>query len=162
MSQYRELTYAPIGAEAVMTEDGLEILKGFVDRSVPQQPIHKSANIEYIACDVGRVELLATPAEQHYNLAGSVHGGWMATVLDSALGGSVLSVLKPGETFTTIEFKVNLMRGVTADGTSLTCTGMLTRRGRSIAVSTAELKDVEGRLIAQAVGTCMILTAPAN
>jgi len=85
-----------------------------------------------------------------------VHGGWTATVMDSALGCAVFSVVKPGEAYTTIEFKLNLVRPVLPGMGEVFCEGKIVHRGRNIATSEAWLRDGNGKLLAHGTETCAI------
>ena len=90
------------------------------------------------------------------NPLGSVHGGWAATVMDSALGCAVQTTLKAGEAYSTAEFKVNLTRPIMPGIGEVVCEGRLVHRGRTLAVSEATLKDANGRLLAFGTETCAI------
>lgn len=142
--------------------DGMTILSGMIAGRLPSAPMHETIGMRFTAVAPGKITIACTPATQHLNIAGSVHGGWAASVLDTALGCSVLTALKAGETFTTVEFKLNLVKALSADGSPLECIGTLSRRGRSLALSTAELRDSDGQLIAQAMGTCMIMSTKTS
>jgi uncharacterized protein (TIGR00369 family) len=96
------------------------------------------------------------PGERHLNPLGGVHGGWAATLLDSALGCAVHSTLQKGEAYTTAEFKVNLMRPITPNTGEVVCEGRVVHRGRTLAVSEATLKDGNGKLLALGTETCSI------
>ena len=87
---------------------------------------------------------------------GGVHGGWAATILDSALGCAVQTLLAKGEAYATTEFKVNLMRPITPNSGELVCEGRVIHKGRTLAVSEASLKDSAGKLLAFGTETCSI------
>ena len=104
----------------------------------------------------GRVVFSGMPSADHLNPLGTVHGGWTATVMDSALGCAVFSVIKPGEAYTTIEFKLNLVRPVLPGMGEVFCEGKIIHRGRTIATSEAWLRDGKGKLLAHGTETCAI------
>ncbi|OJU86353.1 MAG: phenylacetic acid degradation protein, partial [Shinella sp. 65-6] len=104
----------------------------------------------------GRVVFAGLPSVDHLNPLGTVHGGWTATVMDSALGCAVFSVIKPGEAYTTIEFKLNLVRPVLPGMGEVFCEGRIVHRGRTIATSEAWLRDGNGKLLAHGTETCAI------
>ena len=85
-----------------------------------------------------------------------MHGGWAATLLDSALGCAVHSTLDKGEAYTTVEFKVNLTRPITPKTGEVVCEGRVIHKGRTLAVSEATLKDKDGKLLAFGTETCSI------
>jgi uncharacterized protein (TIGR00369 family) len=96
------------------------------------------------------------PGERHVNPLGGVHGGWTATIMDSALACSVQTMLQKGEAFTTAEFKVNLTRPIMPGIGEVVCEGRVVHRGRTLAVSEATLKDSYGKLLAFGTETCSI------
>jgi len=99
------------------------------------------------------------PQERHYNPIGVVHGGLAMTLLDSALGCAVHSMLDRGETYTTLEIKVNLVRPITRDTGPIRAEGRIVYRGRTVGTSEGDLKDAGGKLYAHATTTCMIFPA---
>jgi uncharacterized protein (TIGR00369 family) len=107
----------------------------------------------------GRAVFEGTPEFRHYNPTGSVHGGWYATLLDSAVACAVISTLTKNESSTTLELKLNLVRPLTKDTGPVRAEGRVIHRGRSVATSEGELKDRAGKLYAHATTTCMIFPA---
>jgi uncharacterized protein (TIGR00369 family) len=97
-----------------------------------------------------------TPGVQHYNPQATVHGGWTASVLDSALGCAVETKLDPDHSYGTIELKVNYVRPLTSDTGLVTCRGEVIHSGRRMATSEARLVDRNGNLYAHGSCTCMI------
>ena len=96
------------------------------------------------------------PGERHLNPLGGVHGGWAATIMDSALACAVQTMLQKGEAYTTAEFKVNLTRPLMPGMGEVVCEGRVVHRGRTLAVSEATLKDRNGKLLAFGTETCSI------
>jgi uncharacterized protein (TIGR00369 family) len=96
------------------------------------------------------------PAEQHYNPIGVAHAGIAATLLDSAMACAVHSTLPLGKGYTTLEFKINLVRGVTLKSGMLRATGKLVHAGKSTATAEARLEDASGTLYAHATTTCIL------
>ena len=136
--------------------DGLSILKGVVAGEYPQAPIAELLDFTMIEAEEGRVVFHGTPKEVHRNPLGTVHAGWSATVMDSALACAVFTSIKPGEGYTTVEFKINCVRPVLAGMGIVTCEGQLLHRGRTIATSEAYLRDASGKLLAHGTETCAI------
>jgi uncharacterized protein (TIGR00369 family) len=96
------------------------------------------------------------PAFRHYNPIGTVHGGFAATLLDSALGCAIFSTIAKGDTWTTLELKFNLVRPLSKDTGPVRAEGRIVHRGRTVATSEGDLKDRAGKLYAHATTTCMI------
>ncbi|APH71711.1 PaaI family thioesterase [Aquibium oceanicum] len=152
---------APLGLGTIPHEDigrftGLEALKRLIDGHYPAPPIGARMNFALVEVSEGRAVFHGMPGEQHLNPLGTVHGGWAATVLDSALGCAVHTTMAKGEAYTTIEFKVNLIRPITPKTGLVACEGKVVSRGRTTAVSEARLTDQNGKLLAFGTETCAI------
>lgn len=146
----------PLNPDEIRSLDGLCILRGMIAGRFPSPPMAETLNFHLAEADKGRALFKGTPGAAFLNPHGAVHGGWAAAVLDSALGCAVQSVMAPGERYTTIEFKVNLLRAITPATGLVTCEGTLVHRGRRSAVSQASMRDSGGRLLAHASETCMV------
>ena len=110
---YPGRTVSAIGTlplDAVARDGGLKALQDLLAGKPPAPPM--AATLKFALSDVeeGRVMFQGLPSAEHLNPLGTVHGGWAATIMDSALGCAVMTTLKPGEAYTTVEFKVNLVR----------------------------------------------------
>ena len=134
---------------------GLEYLKGLVT-SKAVLPICALLDFEPIAFEHGKAVFAGTPAEVHYNPMGTVHGGFAATLLDSALGSAVHTMLQPGFCYTTIELKVNYVRPLRSSTGRVTCEGTVIHNGSRIATAEAWLRDASGKLYAHGTTTCLI------
>lgn len=153
--------FSPLGLGTIPHEDvhlysGRELLQRVVDGLYPAPPIAGLLNFTLTEVDEGRAVFRGLPGERHLNPLGSVHGGWAATLLDSALGCAVHSTLARGEAYTTAEFKVNLTRPITPATGEVVCEGRVIHKGRTLAVSEATLKDGSGKLLAFGTETCSI------
>jgi uncharacterized protein (TIGR00369 family) len=135
---------------------GLELLQAIVAGELPRAPIQELLGYDLVEGEEGRVVFVGRPGEQHYNPIGSVHGGFAATLLDSALGAAVHSTLGRGEAYVTLEVKFNLVRAITADTGDVRAEGRVVHRGRTIATSEADLRDPAGKLLAHGTSTCLI------
>lgn len=142
--------------------DGLKVLHAMIAGEFPRTPMALALNFDLAEADQGRVVFRGTPTADFLNPLGTVHGGWAATLLDSALGCAVHSTLAIGEGYTTVEFKVNLVRAITPETGQVACEGKIVHRGARIAVSQGELRDAQGRLLAHGTETCIIFPAPAK
>ncbi|HEU5016468.1 MAG TPA: PaaI family thioesterase [Pseudolabrys sp.] len=153
--------YGVAAADVRSALDGLTFLKAVVAGTQPQAPICELLGFRLTAVDTGRAVFEGIPRFQHYNPFGTVHGGFAATMLDSALGCAVASTLAKGEAFTTLEFKINLVRALTDRTGPVRAEARILHRGRTVATSEADLKDESGKLYAHATTTCMIFAAKA-
>jgi uncharacterized protein (TIGR00369 family) len=138
---------------------GLEQLKAMVDGKVPHPPIMDLMDMESFEAELGKVTVTMRAQEFHYNPLGGVHGGVMATLLDTAAGCSVHSTLAVGEMYTSLDLTTKFLRPVTVDSGLLRCEGTVLNRGRRVALAQAELTDQAGRLVAHATSTCLIMPA---
>ena len=136
---------------------GLEFLQAIISGQLPKAPIQELLGFEIEEAEEGRVVFSLDPGEQHYNPIGSVHGGVVATLLDSAMGAAVHSTLPQGAGYVTLEVKFNLVRAITADTGRIAAEGTVVHRGRTVATSEAMLRTVDdGALLAHGTSTCLI------
>lgn len=142
--------------EDVLHHTGLELLSRVVDGRYPAPPIGERMNFALVEVAEGRAVFRGMPSARHLNPLGGVHGGWAATVLDSALGCCIHTLLARGEAFSTAEFKVNFTRPIVPDAGVVSCEGLVVHKGRSLAVSEARLTDDRGKLLAFGTATCSI------
>ena len=139
------------------TISGIEYLKALQTGELPPPPIAVLMDMWITEVSEGRVVFAAEPAEYHYNPLGTVHGGFTATLLDSALGCVVQSML-PAETgYTTVELKVNYLRPITTKTGMVYCEGKIIYVGGRIATAEGRLTDAQGKLYAHGTTTCVIL-----
>jgi uncharacterized protein (TIGR00369 family) len=110
----------------------------------------------------GTVTFRCRPDESHYNPIGTVHGGLVCTLLDSALGCATHTTLPAGTGYTSIEIKVNYLRPVTVDSGPLICTGRVTKPGSRVAFAEGEVLDSRGRVVATASGSLLIFALPGR
>src|SRR5437868_14596604 len=146
--------------EAVQTGktiSGKAYLEALRSGELPPPPIAVLIGMNITEVDEGRVVFAAEPAEYHYNPLGTVHGGVMATLLDSALGCAVQSMLPAGIGYTTVELKVNYLRPITVKTGTVYCEGKIIYVGGRIATAEGRLTDAEGKLYAHGTTTCIIL-----
>jgi uncharacterized protein (TIGR00369 family) len=139
------------------TISGIEYLKAMLSGELPPPPIAVLMGMWITEVSEGRVVFAAEPAEYHYNPLGTVHGGVMATLLDSALGCVVQSMLPAGISYTTVELKVNYLRPITVKTGTVYCEGKIIYVGGRIATAEGRLTDAEGKLYAHGTTTCLIL-----
>lgn len=135
---------------------GLDTLRRVAGGELPPGPMHELMGIRLVEVSDGRAVFAATPAEFHYNPGGYVHGGFPATILDSAMGCAVYSTLPRGTNYTTVELKVNYLRPITAATGPVRAIGTVLHRGRRTALADGRLEDADGRLLAFATTTCLL------
>ncbi len=142
---------------ALFERTGIEQLRAIADELLPAPPISSHIGLELATISDGDVVMTAQPDESHYNPIGSVHGGFVATVLDSVCGCAVHSTLPAGVGYTSLEIKLSFLRAITADTGRVTAHGWVTRRGRSAAFADADLRDSKRSVLATASSTCLII-----
>ena len=139
------------------TMSGIEYLKALQSGELPPPPISVLIGMEIAEVSEGRIVFSAEPAEYQYNPLGTVHGGIAATLLDSAMGCAVQSVLPFGTGYTTLELKVNYLRPMTGATGIVYCEGKVIHVGGRIATAEARLTDTSGKLYAHGTTTCILL-----
>jgi uncharacterized protein (TIGR00369 family) len=147
-------------AAAGATMSGIEYMEAIVAGEVPPPPIAVTMKMGPIEVEEGRAVFSGVPGEEHYNPIGVVHGGYAATLLDSALGCAVHTTLPAGVGYTSLGLEAKFVRPVTRDTGRVLCEANVLYRGRKQATAEAKLTAAEsGKLLAHGVGTCMILEA---
>ena len=151
-----------ITAAAAREFDGAKFLQAILDGSLPGAPIAHTLDFRPVSVRPGVVAFEFTPAEYHYNPIGSVHGGMLATLCDSACGCAVQSLLPAGTYYTSLDLSVKFLRPVTAASGLMTCEGTVTHLGGRSALAQARLTDAAGKLYAHATSSCMIFRPAAG
>ena len=141
------------------TSAGLDFMRSIPDGRLP---MGDTLGFSLVEAEHGRVVFCGMPEFAHYTPLGWVHGGWAATLLDSAMGGAVLSVLAAGKLFTTLELKVNYVRTLTSETGAVRAEGRVINAGRTIATAEGRLLGPDGRLYAHGTTTCLILSDPSG
>ncbi len=135
---------------------GLQQMQFFAAGGLNYKGIGHKLGFSVDTVEKGRVVFEATPGEDSYNPLGTVHGGYLATLLDSALGCAVHSSLKAGLAYTTLELKVSYLRAMTAATGPVKAEGRVIQTGRRAAFAEGEIKDAQGRVYATATTTCLV------
>ncbi|HEY0320313.1 MAG TPA: PaaI family thioesterase [Pyrinomonadaceae bacterium] len=143
-------------AEAGRGLPGLEYLQKIVAGELPRPPIGALMNFAITELSEGRAVFTVEPAEYHYNPIGVVHGGLAATLLDSAMGCAVHSMLPAGAGYTTLEIKVNYVRAMTAETGTVRCEAKAIHIGGRTATAEGRVLDESGKLYAHGTTTCII------
>ncbi|MFC6285006.1 PaaI family thioesterase [Nocardioides sp. GCM10027113] len=157
----RTFTYARPGQgdlHRMLELDGLGQLQAIVDGELPPPPLMATLGLTEFRAERGRVVTAMPAAEFHYNPLGTVHGGVLSTLLDTAAGCAVHSTLAVGEMYTSLDLTVKFLRPATVDSGLLTAEGTVIQRGRRTALAEARLTDGAGKLVAHATSSCMIFS----
>lgn len=141
---------------------GLAYLEAVQSGALPPPPIVALLGMWVSEASEGRVVFAIEPAEYQYSPLGTVHGGILATLLDSALSCAVHSLLSAGSTYTTLELKVNYLRPVTTKTGTIYCEGKIVHLGRRTATAEGRITDAGGKLYAHGTTTCLIVRSLAS
>lgn len=139
---------------------GLVYFRKMIAGQVDPPPMLKLLGIHLVEADEGRVVFTATADTPHYNGMGVAHGGFAATLLDSALGCCINTLMPPGRRFTTLELKLNLTRPLTREVGLLRCEANVVHLGSRTATSEGRIVDRNGKLYAHGTTTCIVVEAP--
>ena len=140
-------TYGTVAADRRREMSGLQFVRGLVEGSLPLNTVARTLGYEVTEAADGRLVL---------NPAGTVHGGFAATLLDSCMGLAVWSTLEKGLGQTTLEFKISLVRPITPESGVISAEGVVLSRGRRVGTAEGRITDGNGRLLAHGTTTCLI------
>jgi uncharacterized protein (TIGR00369 family) len=129
---------------------------------LPYPHIADTMDFSLVEIAPGIATFQGTPQLKHYNPLGSVHGGWYATLLDSAVGCAVHTVMPAGRAYTTAELSVNIVRAASHKSGPLRAIGTVIHCGRQLATAEGRIVDAHGKLYAHATTTCLVFELPAN
>lgn len=135
---------------------GLEFLQRIVSGEIPDPPITHTLDFYLLEAEAGRAVFLGLPAFAHYNPISTVHGGWHATLLDSAMACAVQTLYEAGRAYTTLEFKIHCVRPLTDKTGPVRAEGKVVASGRRMATAEGRLVDAEGKLYSHGTTTCMM------
>ncbi|MET0541463.1 MAG: PaaI family thioesterase [Variovorax sp.] len=139
---------------------GLEVMQMMLAGEIPYAAIAKTLDFTIIEARPGVAIFQGTPLPQHLNPLGTIHGGWVATMLDSALGCSVHTMMPPGRGYTTAELGVNYVKGLTPKIERVRAEGKVIHCGKQLATAEARLFGPDGTLYAHATTTCLVFELP--
>lgn len=144
-------------AEAALGMTGVEFLRTMIEGRLPRPPIASLLGFTLVEVGEGWAVFEGEVGEEHYNPIGVVHGGLAGLLADSAMGCAVHSTLPAGSGYTTLEFKVNLVRPITLETRLIRCRAEIVHVGKRTGTAEARVTDASGRLLAHATTTCLIL-----
>jgi uncharacterized protein (TIGR00369 family) len=149
--------------DQVAGKSGLELMQAMLRGELPFPPIAQTLDFQLLEASEGRAVFQGRPGPAHLNPMGGIHGGWYATLLDSALGCAVHTMMPPGRGYTTAELGVNLVKAIPpAKVTRVRAEGKVLHCGRQLATAEARLVGPDGTLYAHATTTCLVFEVPAQ
>lgn len=143
-------------AGAAQGRTGLALLQAIASGGVPQPPISASLGFKLVFAEEGLARFQGEPAEYLYNPMAAVHGGWACTLLDSAMGSAVMTILDETMAYTTSDLSIHLVRAITMRTGPVIAEGRLVHRGRRVSTAEGRLTDANGKLLAHGTTTCVI------
>ena len=146
-----------VSLETLRSLTGLEFMQGILSGTYPGPPIGKLMNFHPVEVRLGEVVFSCVPSFDHYNPIGSVHGGLAGVLLDSCMGCAVQTTLPRGQAYTTLEYKVHLVRGMSVKTGLVRAEGKVVHGGRRIITAEGRIVDAAGKLYAHGTTTCLIL-----
>jgi len=138
---------------------GQQVFDAMLDGRLPGAPIARTLDFCLVRAEPGLAVFQGRPGRAHYNPLGSVHGGWFATLLDSAVGCAVHTTLPAGKGYTTLELKLNIVRALTDRVPLVRAEGRVLHAGRQVATAEGRLVGHDGKLYAHATTTCLVFDA---
>ena len=148
--------------DRLLSMSGLAFMVAIRDGTLPQPPIAKLLNYHVTNVEPGRVVFTGIPTFDHCNPMGTVHGGWYGTLLDSAMACAVMTEVPQGRFYTTLEYKVNLVRAIPLN-TEIVAEGVVQHAGRSTGVAEGWIRGAsDGKLYATGSTTCLIMAGSAQ
>lgn len=148
--------------DSIAGKTGLEFMQAMLAGKLPYPHIMDTLDFALVEVAEGRAVFLGTPQLKHFNPLGTVHGGWYATLLDSALGCAVHTTLPAGRGYTTAELGVNIVRAANHKAGPLRAIGTVIHVGRQLATAEARIVGPDGKLYAHATTTCLVFETQAT
>ena len=147
-------------AAMVAGKTGLEIMQAMLAGELPYPHIAETLDFALVQVGPGRAVFQGTPQLKHYNPLGTVHGGWYATLLDSAVGCAVHTMMPAGRGYTTAELSINIVRAASVKSGPLRAVGSVIHCGRQLATAEGRIVGPDGKLYAHATTTCLVFELP--
>ena len=135
---------------------GLQLMQGMLDGTLPSATMAHTLDYLLVEVSEGRAVFQGAPGRGHLNPMGTVHGGWFATLLDSALGCAVHTRMPVGRGYTTAEFSINIVRALSPKVPRVRAIGEVLHCGRQLATAEGRLVGPDGTLYAHATTTCLV------
>jgi uncharacterized protein (TIGR00369 family) len=141
---------------------GLEMMQAMMRGELPYSHISDTMDFTMVEASIGKIVFQGIPQLKHYNPMGTVHGGWYATLLDSAVGCAVHTMMPAGRAYTTAELSINIVRAASHKSGPLRAIGRVIHCGRQLATAEGKLVGADGKLYAHATTTCLVFDMPAR
>jgi uncharacterized protein (TIGR00369 family) len=148
--------YAPIPLETLRELAGIDLFRKLISGELPGAPIAELMNMWIHEAEPGRIVFAGRPDLQHYNPIGSVHGGYAGTMLDSCMSCAVQSMLPKGTGYTTLEYKVSLVRAISHKTGTVYAEGTVIQVGSRVGTAEGRIVDAAGKVLATGTTTCLI------
>jgi uncharacterized protein (TIGR00369 family) len=155
-----KVEYGVTPTQVMASMTGLDFVRAFFAGKLPSPPIMQTIEPYDQTAEPGHVVFYSVPGFRHYNPIGSVHGGYAATLLDSVMGLAIHTALQAGTGYTTLEFKISFIKGMTEHTGPVRSEGKTLSVGRRAATAEARITDSKGRLLAHATTTCLVFEIP--
>ena len=149
-----------IAPEQLAAKPGLALFEAMFSGELPYPPIGATLDFLPVFAEPGHVVFQGRPGRAHYNPLGTVHGGWFATLLDSAVACAVHSALPAGRLYTTVELKINIVRPLSDKVPFVRAESHIIHGGNRMATADARLTGPDGKLYAHGSTTCFVYDAP--
>lgn len=159
MTEITQLIAGGAARTSMRAMSGVEFLRALMDGTLPAPPFASTTGIRPVHAEEGRVVFEGEPKADFYNPMGAVHGGWIATLIDTTMACAVHSALKAGEIFTTSSMNITYVRPVNAATGLLRAEGVLVHSGGRVASAEGKVCDAAGNLIAHGSETCLVTRA---
>ncbi len=155
-----KIEYGVTPTHIMASMPGIDFVRAIFAGKLPTPPIMQTVEPFDFTAEPGVITFQSVPGFRHYNPIGSVHGSYAAALLDSAMGLAVHSMLPAGSGYTTLEFKISFIRGMTQDTGAVRSEGRTLSVGRRAATAEGRITDAKGRLLAHATTTCLVFEIP--
>ena len=155
-----KIEYGVTPVDVMASMSGLDFVRAMFAGKLPPPPIMQTVEPFDSTAEPGVVVIHSVPGFRHYNPIGSVHGGYAAILLDSAMGLAVQSMLPAGTGYTTLEFKISFVRGMSETSGVIRTEGRVLNAGRRVTIAEARTTDARDRLLAHATTTCLVFEFP--
>jgi uncharacterized protein (TIGR00369 family) len=135
---------------------GREVLQAIIDKRLPAAPISSALDFDITEVGEGTATFVGEPSELHCNPMGTIHGGYASTLLDSALGSAVMSLLDDNTAYATSQLSIHLTRPITVKTGPVTVIARVVHAGKRVATAEGTLRDAGGNILAHGTATCML------
>lgn len=151
-------SFGLVPREIAGATSGLEFLRRLLEGRYPAPPFAEVSDVWPVSVEKGRIIFEAAPSSRFYNPMGLVHGGWLALLLDTAMGCAVHSALDAGQGYATTDLRTTFVKPVSEATGRLRCEATLLHMGRRTASSEGKVCDAQGALVAHGSETCQIFS----